>query len=142
MLLVQGGVKHTGKSGQPQTVFFCPPKPQHIPRVLLPGMLLKTQAEPGRRRGTLGCITLLFRERCCSAASDPSLPYLLSAAALNQLLWIDLTPSQHFPSHLSPCKASAGTLSLGSTQQAGRGVWVRCCSPSLAETVTVSFSFI
>lgn len=99
-----------------QNGIFLRPLDQHIPRVLLPGMLSKTQAEPGRCRGTLCHITLLFRGRCYSTAPDlHSPPYLLSPAALDQLLHIDLTPSQHFPPHLSPCKTSAGTLSLGST---------------------------
>jgi len=82
------------------------------------------QTEPGRCRGTLCHITLLFRERYYSTAPDlPSLlPYLISPAALDQSLHIDLTPSQHLPPRLSPHKTSTDTLSLGSAQQAGRGV--------------------
>ena len=140
MLLVQGACCEIWAA--PNSVFL-PPKTQRIP-----GILSETQAEPGRCRDTLHHITPLFRERRCSAAPDlPSLPYLLSPAALDQSPCIDLTPSQHFPPRLSPCKTSAGSLSLGSTWRAGRGVsgldaaplaWLRksLCPSLFSEAVT------
>lgn len=112
-MLVQEG--HAVTSGQPQC--FSVPKNRAYPRVLLPGVLSKTQTEPGKCRGILCHSTLLFGDNNNSyyslALDLPCLLYLLSPAASDQSLHIDLSTSA-LPTSPLALQTPSGTLSLSS----------------------------
>lgn len=141
----KGTLSHLGNPS-----VFLSPKIQHIPRVLLPGVLSKTRTEPGRCRGILSHITLLLGDNN-NSNNRIAIPQLLilpvcSISSL-QLLWINrsISISPHLStSHLSigPADPSRHTEPRQHLMSRKRCLWVRCCSPSLAEKVTLSLSFI